>query len=154
MAQAILRMTLQEAAVKVWGAAGTTEVIDLTELVGSNEQISGDTQVVNILGISWTGAPTAVATITRDSETIATLQSAPSGTLLFDGQTMPPDNVKSSDDITVTFTSAHSEVWLKLRKVSGYVSKSGEYGLYGSYEDETRVGASTTVSGSPDYVSA
>lgn len=152
MTQAVIKQTHQEAVVKVWGASGTTETIDLQTLIGSNQQLDGDTQTVTIIGLTWTGAADGIATVTRGGVTITTLQANAAGMLLFEGQTMPPDNVNATSDIVVAITGAACEVWLKLRKVGGYKSKSGEYPQYGSYEDETRVGASTTVNGSPDYV--
>jgi len=41
--------------------------------------------------------------------------------------------------------------FLVLRKVAGWDTKV-EHATYGAYDDPTRVGASTTVSGSPDKV--
>lgn len=152
MSQSAIRQTHQEAVIKVWGAAGVTETIDLQTLMPSSQVLDGDTQTVTIIGVTWTGGADGIATITRNSATIMTLQANAAGMLLFDGQTMPPDSINATHDIVVALTGAAGEVWLKLRKVSGYKTKSGEYATYGAYEDETRVGASTTVSGSPDYV--
>lgn len=151
MASSILRQTHQEAVVKVYGAAGVSEVIDISTLLATGQELDGATQHVTIVGVQWTGAATGVATITRDSVTVMTLQAAPSGMLLFDGQTMPPENTNSDKNITVTITGAQTEVWLKLRKVSGYKTRI-EDATYGAYDDPTRVGASTTMSGSPDKV--
>lgn len=152
MSQAVIKQTHQETVVKVWGAAGVTETIDLQTLFGSNQALNGATQTVTIIGLTWTGGSDGIATITRNGVTISTLQANAAGMLYFDGQSMPPDNIEATYDIVVAITGAACEVWLKLRKTSGYASKSGEYQQYGSYEDETRVGASTTINGSPDYV--
>lgn len=151
MAQRVLKQSHQESAVKVWGPANTTETIDISGLVGSNQVASDDGQTVNILGITWTGGTSGIATITRNNVVIATLQANAAGMVYFDGQTMPAEDTEATSDIVVTITGAACEVWLKLRKVSGYTSKSGEYATYGAYEDETRVGASTTINGSPDF---
>lgn len=151
MAQAIIRQTHQEAVVKVWGPAATTEVIDISTLLATGQALNGAAQTVTIVGVQWTGAASGVATVTRNSETIMTLQSAPTGMLLFDGQTMPPENRQATSDISVAITGAATEVWLKLRKVSGYATMI-EDATYGVYDDPTRIGASTTMSGSPDKV--
>lgn len=151
MAIAILRQTHQEAVIKVWGPAATTETIDLSTLLATGQALDGATQTVTIVGVQWTGAPSGVAAVSRNSETIMTLQSAPSGALLFDGQTMPPESRQATSDISVSITGATVEVWLKLRKVSGYATMI-EDATYGAYDDPTRVGASTTKSGSPDKV--
>jgi len=151
MATSIIRQTHQEAVVKVYGTTGVSETIDISTLLATGQELDGATQHVTIVGVQWTGAATGVATITRDSVTVMTLQAAPSGMLLFDGQTMPPENTKSDKDIVVAITGAQTEVWLKLRKVSGYKTRI-EDATYGAYDDPTRVGASTTMSGSPDKV--
>lgn len=109
------------------------------------------TREVSITGLTWTGAPNGVITIDRNDVVITTLQANASGTIYFDGQSMVPDSVNSTQDITVTFSTAAGELWLKLRKVAGY-SSTVEYEKYGSYDDETRIGAYTTINGSPDYV--
>lgn len=152
MTQLVVKQTHQETVVKVWGAAGVTETIDLQTLVGSNQVTDGTTQTVSIIGLTWTGGTDGIITISRNSVTIATLQANAAGMLYFDGQSMPPDAVEGTSDIVVAISGAACELWIKLRKVSGYKSKSGEYPQYGAYEDETRVGASTTISGSPDKV--
>jgi hypothetical protein len=151
MAQAIIKNTHQEVVVKVWGASGVTEVIDISTLLAAGQAVDGATQSVTITGVQWTGAPGGVATITRNNETIMTLQAAPTGMLLFDGQTMPSENRQATSDISVAITVAAAEVWIKMRKVSGYATFI-EDATYGHYDDPTRIGASTTKSGSPDKV--
>ena len=154
MAQAIIKLTHQEVVVKVWGASGITEAIDLqsSTLRATGQALDGATQTVTITGVSWTGGSNAIATITRGAETIMTLQANAAGMLYFDGQSMPPDNRQATSDISVvTSGGAAMEVWLKLRKVSGYATMI-EDAAYGAYDDPTRIGASTTMSGSPDKV--
>lgn len=151
MAQAIVRQTHQEAVIKVWGGAATTEVIDIQALLVTGQALSGATQTVNITGVTWTGAADGIATISRNTETIMTLQANAAGMIYFDGQSMPPESRQATSDISVAITGAAAEVWLKLRKVSGYATMI-EDATYGAYDDPTRIGASTTMSGSPDKV--
>lgn len=151
MAKSVVKQAHQECVIKVWGPAATTELIELATLVNANQQVDGDTQTVSIVGLSWSGAAGGVVTITRNSVVVATLQANATGQLFFDGQTMPPEITEATSDISVAITGAASEVWIKMRKIGGYASKSGEYATYGAYEDEARVGASTTINGSPDY---
>jgi hypothetical protein len=61
------------------------------------------------------------------------------------------DNVENTSDIVVTIAGAEAQCYLTVRKASGYATKV-EPATYGAYDDETRVGASTTLSGSPDKV--
>ena len=146
----ILKNTNQEAVVKVAGTAAAATIDLSTDLVAATQAIaSPSTQVVNIAGLVWTGASGGVITITRNSVVIATLQASPSGAIDFTGQMMIPDTISNTSDIVVTISGAQAECWIRLRKVSGYDSKV-EYATYGSYDDETRIGASTTLSGSPD----
>lgn len=152
MALAVLKNTQQEAVVKVYGGTGTSETIDLqTTILGSFQELDGATQTVNIVGVTWTGQNATEITVTRNSTVVMTLPSTGSSTIEFGGQTLPPETTANTSDVVVSITGGVGEVWLKLRKVGGYKSKSGEYAQYGAYEDETRVGAATNVPGSPDY---
>lgn len=151
MAQAIIRQTHQEAVVKVWGPASTTEVIDISTLLATGQALDGSTQAVNIVGLTWTGATDGLITITRNSVVITNLQANAAGMLYFEGQSMPPESTQNTQDISVAITGAAAEVWIKLRKISGYATMI-EDATYGAYDDPTRIGASTTMSGSPDKV--
>lgn len=138
MAKTILRKTPQKVAVKVAGGAGA-DVIDLeTDLLHTTEVVSG-TPTVNIVGMHWTGAPTGVATISRAGTTIATLTGATAGELIFSDAEFV-DTVNNTDDITVTITVAQMEVWLLLRKQSGYSSKI-ETAQFSVYDNVNAVGS-------------
>lgn len=147
----ILKNTDQEAVVKVQGTAASATIALATDLLGSSQALDGATQTVNITGLQWSGAPDGVITVTRNSVVIATLQTTAAGALEMNGQMMIPDTIENTQDIVVTISGAQSECWIKLRKAGGYKSKV-ENATYGSYDDPTRVGASTTLSGSPDKV--
>jgi hypothetical protein len=147
----VLKNTNQEAVVKVAGTAAAATIDLSVDLLAASQALDGDTQTVNIAGLVWTGASGGVITITRNSVVIASLQSNAAGALDFTGQMMIPETIGNTSDIVVTISGAQAECWIRLRKVSGYASKV-EYATYGSYDDETRVGASTSLSGSPDKV--
>lgn len=151
MAIQILKNTHQETVVKVWGAAGVTETIDISTLLATGQALNGATQTVNITGVSWTGATNGIVTVSRSTDTIMTLQANAAGMLYFEGQSMPPDSIQATADIAVAITGAACECWIKLRKVSGYATMI-EDATYGAYDDPTRIGASLTQSGSPDKV--
>ena len=153
MAKSILRQTHQETVFKVWGPAGTTETVSLaSDLLSPAQELDGSTPKANIVGTTWTGQNATEITVARGGTTIMTLPSTGSSTIDFGGQALPPDSTNNTNDFTVSIAGGVGEVWVKVRKVSGYRSKSGEYSQYGAYEDEDRVGASTTINGSPDYV--
>jgi hypothetical protein len=145
----VLKNTNQEAVVKVAGTAAAATIDLSVDLLAASQALDGETQTVNIAGLVWTGATNGIITITRNSVVIATLQSNAAGALDFTGQMMIPETIGNTSDIVVTISGAQAECWIRLRKVSGYATKV-EYATYGSYDDETRVGASTTLSGSPD----
>lgn len=147
----VLMLTEVNAVVKVAGT-GAAATIDLqTDLLRSNEALDGATQKVDISGVQWTGAADGVITITRGTETIMTLQANAAGALEMNGQMMMSDPIENDKDVVVTISGAQAECWLRLHKVSGYKSMV-EDGVYGHYDDPTRIGASTTKSGSPDKV--
>jgi hypothetical protein len=151
VAKTVLKNTNQEAVVKVAGTDASATIDLSVDLLAASQALDGGTQTVNIAGLVWTGAIGGVITITRNSVVIASLQSNAAGALDFTGQMMIPETIQNTSDIVVTVSGAQAECWIRLRKVGGYATKV-EPATYGSYDDETRVGASTTLSGSPDKV--
>lgn len=147
----IIKLTETDAVVRVAGAAGSATIDLQTDLLASTQALDGSTQRVTITGIRWTGELSNLLTVTRNGVRILTLPTEVSDTINFDGQELPPENTESTSDIVVAQTgSGQVEMYIKLRKVSGYKSKV-ENTVYGAYDDPTRIGASTTLSGSPDY---
>ena len=148
----VLKNSESETVVKVAGS-GAGILIDLqVDLLSATQVLDGATQTVNITGISWTGETTHYTLIDRNEVRVATLSASAAGSLMFDGQTMPPENTENTSGIFVAMSgTGEGECWIRLRKVSGYKSKV-ETSIYGSYDDPTRVGASTTMPGSPDYI--
>jgi hypothetical protein len=151
VAKTILKNTNQESVVKVAGTAASTTIDLSSDLLAATQALDGDTQTVNIAGLVWTGATDGIIQITRNSVVVATLQSNAAGGLDFTGQMMIPETINNTSDIVVTISGAQAECWIRLRKVGGYATKV-ETATFGAYDDETRVGASTTLSGSPDKV--
>jgi hypothetical protein len=146
----VLKNVNQEAVIKVAGTAAAATIDLSTDLVASTQALDGETQTVNIVGLVWTGATNGIIEITRNSVVIATLQANAAGALDFAGQQMIPETISNTSDIVVTISGAQAECWIRVKKVGGYKTKV-EYATYGAYEDESRVGASTTLPGSPDY---
>mgnify|MGYP006943626367 CR=1 FL=1 len=153
LAVTVLKMTESEVVVKVAGNGGDAVTIDLqTTLLASTQALNGDTQTVTITGVRWQGELQNALTVTRNSVRVLTLPTESADQINFDGQELPPENTGSTYDIVVGQSgTGYAELYLKLKKVSGYKSKV-ETAEYGAYDDESRVGASTTLSGSPDKV--
>ncbi len=141
-AKTFLRKTHGEVVVKVAGT-GAAETISLTtDLLPAAGQIltPAGTPKVNIVGVTWTGAPTGVVTIVRNSVTIMTLQADAAGSLEFNGQMMIPDSINNSSDIVVTISGAQAECWLRLRKIEGYQTTI-EPEQFGSHDNPAVAGS-------------
>ena len=106
-------------------AADTVALTETILLSPEQELIGGGTPAVNITGLSWAGGAGDEITITRNSVVVAVLQANAAGFLDFGGQMMPPDNSNNTHPIVVTM-SAPAQLWIRLRKVDGYQTTSGE----------------------------
>lgn len=138
-----LKKTQQEVVVKVEGdATNNVATIDLdVDLVASTEAAgAAGTQVVNIVGMQWTGAAGGVITIQRNTTVVAILQANSAGELDFGGQMMTPENTNNTSDIVVTISGAAAQCWLRLRKSAGYNTKI-QPEQYGIYDDTTSTSA-------------
>lgn len=150
MALTVLKNTNQETVVKIDGV--TTETIDLqTTILAATQALDGATQTVNIAGIEYTGLTGSTITIVRDGTTVISLLAEGHDVVGFASGFGFVETTKNTADIAVTIGTANAQCYLTLRKVGGYATKV-ENATYGAYDDPTRVGASTTMSGSPDKV--
>lgn len=138
----VLKKTQTDVAIKLGGVAGDTATIDLNGAdVVTDTEVAGDVQVVNITSVTWTGDSTASITIVRNSKRVFTLPAGAPNQLEFIGQQMPPDITENTSDIVVTFAgTGNAEIWLKLRKFSGYNTKI-ETGAFGIHDDTDAVGS-------------
>ena len=145
----VLKKAHQESVVKVAGTAASATISLASDLLHTNQALtSGGTPTVNIVGVCWSGASTSTITIVRNSVTILSIPADQPDNFNFEGLGFV-DTIGNTSDIVVTIAGAEAALYLRLRKVSGYDDKV-ETAIYGSYDDITRVGASTTISGSPD----
>ena len=147
----ILKNTNQEAIVKIAGTAAAATIDLQTDILASSQALLGGTQTVNIAGIQWVGLPTSTVTITRNAVNILTLPGGGADYMEFAAGSGFVDTIENTSDIVVTIAGAEAQCYLILRKASGYVSKV-ETATYGAYDDTTRVGASESINGSPDYI--
>jgi hypothetical protein len=141
LTKSILRMTETEAVVKVAGAGGTSTIDLQTDLVDTNQAVSGATQIVTIIGIRWSGDVSNTINIDRNSTRVLTLPTEAADYMAFDGQELPPENTSATNDIVITQVgSGNIELYLKLRKVSGYAPKV-ETAQFSVYDDTNTVGS-------------
>ena len=129
--------------------SGTLALNSLT--AGTQALISGGTPTVNIVKFLATGELGSGLRIVRNGKNI--IACSPENAPFLDLNSMGiSDNTNNTADITVTNDVAKPVTgYLVLRKIAGWSTKV-EPEQYGAYDDVTRVGASTTQSGSPDKV--
>jgi hypothetical protein len=147
----ILKNTNQETIVKIAGTAAAATIDLQTDCLASAQALDGATQTVNIAGFQFTGLASSTITIARNGTNITTVAAEGHDSIEFTAGNGFADTISNTSDIVVTIAGAEAQVYLTLRKVGGYATKV-EPATYGAYDDETRVGASTTLSGSPDKV--
>lgn len=134
-------MTETETVVKVSGNGGSATIDLQTDLVDANQAISGATQTVTITGVRWSGESANTILIERNSVRVLTLPTEQADYIAFDGQEMPPENTQATQDIAVAQVgTGYVELYLKLRKVSGYAPKV-ETAQFSVYDDTNTVGS-------------
>lgn len=141
LTKSILKMTETETVVKVAGAGGTATIDLQSDLVDVNQATSGGTQTVTITAVRWSGEATNLIAVDRNSTRVLTLPTEQADYIAFDGQELPPENTAATSDIVVTQTgTGYVELYLKLRKVSGYAPKV-ETAQFSVYDDTNTVGS-------------
>lgn len=130
MAKRVISLRNNEAIIKIEGAVGATTIALATDLLGANEVLDGNTPIVNIAGIIWTGT-TGTATIVRNNVTIAALSG---NGALTSQQGFQGDNGGNTFDLVITTAATEFQVWIKLHKIQGYQTKI-QPEQYGSYDN-------------------
>lgn len=147
----IIRNTNLETIIKYEGSStDTAATIDISTLTATTQARNSDTPTVNIVKFICSGLLTAGVQIVRNGVNVvsASPENAPVLDLTQNGIS---DSIQNTSNIVITTTGAASTGYIVLRKVAGWSTKV-EDATYGAYDDPTRVGASTTASGSPDKV--
>ena len=119
----ILKNNRQQYVVHLYGQAGSSSTISLTDLVRDDETTSG-ALTVNIHSVTFGTYDTGVITITRGSSSIGVYNG--SDWVDYQGYGMPIGN---TTDIAVTFTASPGWVILDLWKKSGYVEPLTNVGV-------------------------
>jgi hypothetical protein len=141
LTKSVLRLTQTEAVVKIAGNGGSATVDLQTDLLASTEALASGNQTVTITAVRHGGENSNTLTITRNGVRVLTLPTETADYIAFDGQELPPENTESTSDIVVAQTgTGYVELYLKLRKVSGYDTKI-ETGAFGIKDDTTVVGS-------------
>ena len=146
-----LKNTNQESVIHFTSSAAESGTITIANLTATSQARNADTPTVNIVKWQVTGELASKVTINRNSKIVIACapENAPYAELNAWGIPLTNDN---TSDIVITNGAAKDVTGiLVLRKVAGWDTKV-EDATYGAYDDPTRVGASTTLSGSPDKV--
>ena len=146
-----IKNTNQETIIHFDTSAAESGTITIANLTASTQARNSDSPAVNIVKFFCTGALGAGTRVVRNSKNIISVspENAPVLDLNSNGFV---DNTNNTYDIVITNDAAKPVTgYLILRKVAGW-STTVETATYGEYDDPTRVGASTTLSGSPDKV--
>ena len=118
----ILKLTNQEAVIKIDGSVGPVTINLATDLLLPTEVISG-TPSVSILQMHVAGRPGGLASISRGGVNLWDLQTSTAekiDMLSFGGTA---DNTNATENIVVTTSGAETQLLLKLRKNTGYLSR-------------------------------
>ena len=146
-----LKNTNQETVIHFASSLAESGTITIANLTATSQARNADTPAVNIVKWQITGELDSKVTIVRNSKNVIACapENAPYAELNAWGIPLTNDN---TSDIVITNGAAKDVTGiLVLRKVAGWSTKV-EDATYGAYDDPTRVGASTTLSGSPDKV--
>ena len=146
-----LKNTNQESVIHFTSSAAESGTITIANLTATSQARNAATPTVNIVKWQITGELASKVSVVRNSKNVIVCapENAPYAELNAWGIPLTNDN---TSDIVITNGAAKDVTGiLVLRKVAGWNTKV-EDATYGAYDDPTRVGASTTLSGSPDKV--
>lgn len=146
-----LKNTNQETVIHFASSAAESGTITIANLTASSQARNSDTPTVNIVKWHISGELASKVTVSRNSKLVIACapENAPYAELNAWGIPLTNDN---TFDIVIANGAAKDVTGiLILRKVAGWSTKV-EDATYGAYDDPTRVGASTSLTGSPDKV--
>lgn len=144
-----IRNTNQETIIHFEAVDASNATITLTSLTASTQARNSDAPQVNIVRFLCTGEDTASVVVSRNGKNI--IACAPENAPFLDLTSMGiSDSINNDQNIVITSNVAKAiSGYITLRKIQGWSTKV-ETSTYGAYDDPTRVGASTTLDGSPD----
>ena len=146
-----VKNTNQETVIHFTSSAADSGTITIANLAASSQARNSDTPVVNIVKFSVMGELGSKLTINRNSKIV--IACAPENAPYMEANSwgIPINNDNTFDIVVTNGVAKDVSGFIVLRKVAGWDTKV-ETATYGAYDDVTRVGASTTLSGSPDKV--
>jgi len=146
-----VRNTNQETIIHFETVTDDSGTITLADLGADSQTRNSDDPLVNIVRFVTTGVDGSAVIVSRNGKNI--IACAPENAPFLDLPSMGiSDNTNNDQDIVIAQTVANKPIsgYITLRKIAGWDTKV-ENATYGAYDDPTRVGARTDVSGSPDH---
>lgn len=143
--------TNQETVIHFSSSAIETGTITIADLTAPTQQRNSEAPKVDIVKFVCSGELGSHVRIDRNNKRVISCSPENDVSIEFNTVGIPVNNDNTSDIVIDNHSAKDVTGWLVLRKLAGWNTKV-ETATYGSYDDVTRVGASTTVSGSPDKV--
>ena len=144
-----VKNTNQETVVHFASSAAESGTITIANLTASSQARNSDTPKVDIVKFMCTGELGSKVTIARNSKNVIVTSPENDINVEFNALGIPVNNDDTYDIVVTNGAAKEVTGWLVLRKIDGWSTKV-ENATYGAYDDPTRVGASTSMSGSPD----
>ena len=146
-----VKNTNLETVIHFTSSAAESGTITIANLAASSQARNSDTPNVNIVKFSVMGELGSKVTINRNNKIV--IACAPENAPYMEANAwgIPITNDATSDIVVTNGAAKDVSGFLVLRKVAGWSTKV-ETATYGAYDDTSRVGASTTMDGSPDKV--
>lgn len=146
-----VRNTNQETVIHFTTAAAESGTITIANLTAATQARNAANPKVDIVKFICTGELGSKVTIVRNSKTVIACAPENEAVIEFNSWGIPVNNDDTFDIVITNGAAKEITGWIVLRKIAGWDTKV-ETATYGAYDDVTRVGASTTLSGSPDKV--
>ena len=146
-----VRNTNTETIIHFDTVAAESGTITIANLAASTQARNSADPAVNIVKFVCSGQLDSGIRVVRNGKNI--IACAPENCPVLDlNSNGISDNTNNTYDIVITNDVAKPVTgYITLRKIAGWSTKV-EPATYGAYDDPTRVGASTSLSGSPDKV--
>ena len=146
-----LKNTNQETVIHFTSSLAESGTVTIANLTADTQARNSNTPAVNIVKYMITGELASKVSIIRNSKIVIAVAPENAPYMEANAWGIPITNDNTFNIVITNGAAKDVSGFLVLRKVAGWDTKV-ENATYGAYDDPTRVGASTTVSGSPDKV--
>lgn len=146
-----VKNTNQEVVIHFASSLAESGTITIANLTAATQARNADAPKVDIVKFMCTGELGSKVTVARNSKNIIVTAPENDMNVEFNSLGIPVNNDNTFDIVITNGVAKEVTGWLVLRKAAGWSTKV-ETATYGAYDDPTRVGASTTLDGSPDKV--